>query len=302
MSDGHTGNGHAGDWWDQPGGNGSGKGDGDGVPPEPAGQGPAPDPNPVGRALPFKLCGARKRDGTPCRGAAMPNGRCRLHGGLTPAGPASVHYKHGRRSRYLKALRGEMKDAYKAALKDERLLEAKDEVALLEARVGELLGQLTTEPAPPWGRVVDALVACEHARARGSDKDGGAFAALARLIRTGADAARSRAAVWRELRDTIGEKTRTARVEHRRQLESKVAMALAHERCGEFTEMLLTAAHEVVFAHLAGPAAHDLLLALLQRTRDLIPDDDKPPLELDRQGAPRGDATGPKLPGRRLGE
>ncbi len=28
----------------------------------------------------------------------MPNGRCKLHGGKTPSGPASVHFIHGHRS------------------------------------------------------------------------------------------------------------------------------------------------------------------------------------------------------------
>src|SRR3954468_22064671 len=34
-------------------------------------------------------CGARRRDGEPCRGAAMPNGRCRMHGGPS-TGPRTV--------------------------------------------------------------------------------------------------------------------------------------------------------------------------------------------------------------------
>jgi hypothetical protein len=41
---------------------------------------------------PFKQCGAKTRAGTPCKRPAMPNGRCRLHGGLTPI-------KHGRYSK-----------------------------------------------------------------------------------------------------------------------------------------------------------------------------------------------------------
>jgi hypothetical protein len=28
----------------------------------------------------------------------MTNGRCRMHGGMTPSGPASVHFIHGHRS------------------------------------------------------------------------------------------------------------------------------------------------------------------------------------------------------------
>ena len=34
-------------------------------------------------------CGARTRAGTPCRSPAMPNGRCRMHGG-TSTGPKTT--------------------------------------------------------------------------------------------------------------------------------------------------------------------------------------------------------------------
>jgi hypothetical protein len=53
-------------------------------------------------------CGARsKRTGLPCRAAAMPNGRCKVHGGKS-TGPRTqeglersrkANWKHGRRSR-----------------------------------------------------------------------------------------------------------------------------------------------------------------------------------------------------------
>ena len=42
-----------------------------------------------------KRCGARKRDGSPCPTWAMPNGRCRMHGGSSNGRPIV----HGRRSR-----------------------------------------------------------------------------------------------------------------------------------------------------------------------------------------------------------
>ena len=43
-------------------------------------------------------CGARTRSGSPCRSPAMPNGRCRMHGGLSPGAPKGNQnaYKHGR--------------------------------------------------------------------------------------------------------------------------------------------------------------------------------------------------------------
>lgn len=33
---------------------------------------------------PHAICGAKKRDGSPCASKQMPNGRCRMHGGKTP--------------------------------------------------------------------------------------------------------------------------------------------------------------------------------------------------------------------------
>ena len=46
-------------------------------------------------------CGARTRRGTPCQSPAMPNGRCRMHGGKLPGAPRGNRHawKHGRYSR-----------------------------------------------------------------------------------------------------------------------------------------------------------------------------------------------------------
>jgi hypothetical protein len=60
-------------------------------------------------------CGARTRSGMPCRGAAMENGRCRVHGGpstgpRTPEGlerSRRANWKHGRRSAEAMARRKE---------------------------------------------------------------------------------------------------------------------------------------------------------------------------------------------------
>jgi hypothetical protein len=51
-------------------------------------------------------CGARTRKGTPCRSAAMPNGRCRMHGGMSTGAKTvegierirAARTKHGRYS------------------------------------------------------------------------------------------------------------------------------------------------------------------------------------------------------------
>ncbi len=45
-----------------------------------------------------ETCGAKTRAGVPCLGPAMPNGRCRVHGGLSPGAPrgaANGNYRDG---------------------------------------------------------------------------------------------------------------------------------------------------------------------------------------------------------------
>jgi hypothetical protein len=59
--------------------------------------------NPQGNPAHAPRCGAKTRQGTPCRAPAMANGRCRMHGGKstgprTAAGLARSRkacYKHG---------------------------------------------------------------------------------------------------------------------------------------------------------------------------------------------------------------
>jgi hypothetical protein len=62
-------------------------------------------------------CGAKTRSGAPCRSAAMPNGRCRMHGGpstgpRTEAGKAAIRASrtiHGRYSHAAVAERREVR-------------------------------------------------------------------------------------------------------------------------------------------------------------------------------------------------
>ena len=67
-------------------------------------------------------CGAKTRSGAPCRSAAMPNGRCRMHGGpstgpRTEAGKAAIRAsrtKHGRYSQASIAERRKVRAAIRA--------------------------------------------------------------------------------------------------------------------------------------------------------------------------------------------
>ncbi len=75
--------------------------------------------NPSGDFLAAPRCGARSRGGGSCRGPAMANGRCRMHGGAstgprTPEGLARsrrARYRHGFRSAEITAFRQEARAA-----------------------------------------------------------------------------------------------------------------------------------------------------------------------------------------------
>lgn len=52
-------------------------------------------------------CGAKTRRGTACKAPAMANGRCRIHGGLSPGAPRGVRNGNWRHGRHTKAAREE---------------------------------------------------------------------------------------------------------------------------------------------------------------------------------------------------
>ena len=86
-----------------------------------------------------------RRNQQQCRNHAMKGlAVCRMHGGKTPRGPASVHYKDGRHSRFLPA---RMFAAYKAAGLDPELMSLRQDLALLEARMIDVLQRVDTGEA-----------------------------------------------------------------------------------------------------------------------------------------------------------
>lgn len=196
---------------------------------------PAPSPRP------HALCGAKCRDGRPCRQKAMPNGRCKMHGGKSLGGIASPSFRHGRRSRYLAHLTGRLRDGFKAALADPELLACAEEIALLQARIVELVDQLGRAAAPPWDALAGAL---DVVKAAGDADRAGALAALERVIHGGANAAARQGELWGELQRTIALKGRLAQAEQ----------ALAQERGAlvpmsmflDFSKIVLQAARAII--------------------------------------------------------
>jgi hypothetical protein len=169
---------------------------------------PPDNGNPMPSRKPHAVCGARCRDGRACTQRPMANGRCKMHGGKTPGGIASPHFRHGRYSKYVpRNLRG----AYETARADEELVSLRDELALLTVRITQLLQELSANPTSPGG---DVLTALDRLKAAGGGDDAGpALAALEQVVRNGRDAGRAQEAIWREIREVVQEKTRTARAQ-----------------------------------------------------------------------------------------
>lgn len=161
---------------------------------------------------PPKRCGAKTRGtGEPCRRWARPNGRCHLHGGKSKHGADSPNFKHGRYSAYVP---DNLSSAYTAARADPELLSMRDNVALLDARAAELLGELSTGAAASklwddlsreWGRLVRAIQ---------TDNDRQQSVAIGRLNRIISDGAAASDS-WRELYEITERRRRVVETEQR---------------------------------------------------------------------------------------
>lgn len=69
----------------------------------------------------------------------MGNGKCRIHGGLTPTGIAHPNFKTGRYSKYLPA---HILLDFQSAKTDPELVECRHELALIDSRMAQLAQRL----------------------------------------------------------------------------------------------------------------------------------------------------------------
>jgi hypothetical protein len=91
----------------------------------------------------MQRCGARnKQNGGPCENwAVRGRTRCRMHGGKSLVGTACPHYRSGRYSEYVPE---RLRARYEQAEGDTELLSLRSEVALVDARLAELLSRVHT--------------------------------------------------------------------------------------------------------------------------------------------------------------
>lgn len=83
----------------------------------------------------LSTCGATKRDGGVCSAPAMPNGRCRIHGGKS-TGPNNPYVTHGL---YRRRLDEEERQVYDALVADPHYDDMTKEIAMLRIMIDRCL-------------------------------------------------------------------------------------------------------------------------------------------------------------------
>jgi hypothetical protein len=134
-----------------------------------------------------------------------------MHGGKTPRGFALPQTKTGLHS---KDLPTRLAVRYEAALADPELLSLRSQVAVLDAREGELYAGLDRgEAGAIWQALGVAVAELEEARATNSTKKMAvALASITSLVRQGASDAQK----WVELYEVIGLRRSVAESERKR--------------------------------------------------------------------------------------
>jgi hypothetical protein len=165
-----------------------------------------------------QVCGGklRHREGT-CRNPPVPGrNRCKWHGGKTPVGIASPHFKHGRTSTYMDALPDRMRGDFTAAMLDPDLLRLTEQVAVVDTRLLDLMRTANVGVTTQLWRDLRAQWRAFKVAQGGGDVPGmnAAITAMDSLIQHGA----SEAAAWDEIGKQIDRSVRVREAEQKRRI------------------------------------------------------------------------------------
>lgn len=170
----------------------------------------------------IRRCGARKRDGKPCKSkCVVGSSRCRMHGGHAPRGPLSSNYRNGRTSKYMGVLPPDLADKLDTSrVKD--IISGRAEIQLLDARTAQILEDIRN--LDPTGQIKGAqlaLISIKSAVTRGDFDDANEF--VEKLMKI-LDKQKIVAAGWEEIRKTLDMRDKLAKTEiaHQKLLSEKI--------------------------------------------------------------------------------
>lgn len=185
-------------------------------------------------------CSAKsKQTGERCkRYVSVGRNVCYYHGGATPRGFALPQTKTGKRS---KDLPTRLLATYEQSLDDPELLELRDDLALLETRLRDLLGRVDTgESGHAWRLAEASYKAMEAALAKNDDTAyAAAYQQLGQVIKRGL----SDYAAWDEVGKMLDQRRRVVESERKRLVEMQQVITT------ERMMLLITAIAAVVKQH-----------------------------------------------------
>ena len=196
----------------------------------------------VGRAI----CGGKKSDNTPCTQHPLKDReRCKFHGGRSPRGVESPHYRGKGWSRDLPT---RLSDRVRAGVENPDLISMREELALVDARMGELLERLTTgESGDAWLEVTRIAA---RIRKVVDDQPGNWFDEIDQALGELAacvEAASSDTQVWQDLHQVLEQRRRIADTERKR--EEFEAESVTRNQWATFITSVQTAILEEVQDH-----------------------------------------------------
>lgn len=162
-----------------------------------------------------------------CRAKVSRAGQaCRVHGGASPKGIASPHYKGAGKSKYLPA---RMLADYQEAADDQDLIALHADIALVEARIADILKRVDSgESGAQWANAraaYDALLVSLRATPADPQEQAQRIDALGKTLARG----RSDYAAWNELARLIEQKRKLIETEQKRLIAARDYVTVAQE-------------------------------------------------------------------------
>ncbi len=175
------------------------------------------------------ICGAKtRRTGAIClKSPIKGKNRCMLHGGKSLSGLASPRRTTGK---YSKDLPARLADKYEESIKDPKILELKDEIAVMNARISDLLSRIDESGSKEKWKEVRGLYkkAKDAIKSRQQDEFAKVFAEIGRIIEQAEQDFKNWDEVSKAMRmkKSLAESQRRHQIEQQQMISSEEAMAL----------------------------------------------------------------------------
>lgn len=203
-----------------------------------------------------------KSTGEQCRKHAVPGMEvCRYHGGLTPRGVASPHYKHGRYSKYVPT---RLMERYVESVNDPELLNLSAEIALVDSRVADVLGRVDSGESGRRWRALGGLRSQFLTAQRRQDQEGMADA-LADIL-NGIRQGQADFEAWSEIVDLLERRRRLVESEQKRRIAMQLVVKV-EEAVGAMHQ-IADVVREAVLEHVDDGSVRRRVLGDVQHALD----------------------------------